>query len=202
MLKQLVPIGLSVLFATCIGTCQNALPNAPSAQAAGQVRGGQFFSVFVAFTPEVIKSTKEWGQLASLIPQQNAPTRTNALWEKYLNPTVSRRTSSEPLADSTGLMGRATNAAARVFLIRDDTGRERLNTSYFVRALTAVAADTASRPYWRRSASAPVSDLGSTMGNDAGMNLLHEFEPGLEQLMKNHAPRFVLKMIGEHVRHN
>jgi hypothetical protein len=26
------------------------------------------------------------------------------------------------------------------------------------------------------------------------MNLLHEFRPGLEQLMKNHAPRFVTKI--------
>ena len=96
-------------------------------------------------------------------------------------------------------MGRATNAAARVFLTRDDSGRERVNTSYFVRALTAVAPNTASRPYWRRSATGPVSDLGSTMGNDAGMNLLHEFQPGIEHLMKTHTPRFVLKMIGERV---
>src|ERR1700727_1723249 len=35
------------------------------------------------------------------------------------------------------------------------------------------------------------SDFGSTVGNDAGMNLLHEFAPNLQEVMKSHAPRFV-----------
>jgi hypothetical protein len=32
------------------------------------------------------------------------------------------------------------------------------------------------------------------VGNDAGMNLWHEFGPGIEQVMKNHTPRFVVKL--------
>jgi hypothetical protein len=95
------------------------------------------------------------------------------------------------------MMGRATNAAARIFFTRDESGRDRVNTSYFLRALTSVAASTASRPYWRRSATEPISAFGSTVGNDAGMNLLHEFQPGIQHLVKTHAPRFVVKMIGE-----
>jgi hypothetical protein len=168
-----------------------------------QVRGLNTFPVFATFTPGV-ESAAASRRSAFVLPEKSGPNpeRTNTFLEKYLNPAVPRRGSGEPLADSTTLMGRATNAAARVFLTRDETGRERVNTSYFVRALTAVAADTASRPYWRRSATGPVSDLGSTMGNDAGLNLLHEFQPGIEHLMKNHAPRFVLKMIGGHVSHN
>jgi hypothetical protein len=204
MLKQFAPVGFFLLFATCSGACQNALPNAPSAQPAMQVRGLNTFPVFATFTPRVIESAAAWRQSALVLPENSVlnPKRTNTFLERYLNPAVPRRLSSEPLSESTSLMGRASNAAARVFLTRDETGRERVNTSYFVRALTAVAADTASRPYWRRSATGPVSDLGSTMGNDAGLNLLHEFQPGIEHLMKNHAPRFVLKMIGEHVSHN
>lgn len=88
-------------------------------------------------------------------------------------------------------MSRATYAGSRIFVTRDASGKGRLNTSYLLRALTSVAADTASRPYWRRSLGEPFSDFGSTVGNDAGMNLWREFRPGIEQLMKSHTPKFV-----------
>ncbi len=91
-------------------------------------------------------------------------------------------------------MGRATHAASRTVVTRDESGKGRLNTSYLLRALTSVAKDTASTPYWRRSAGAPLSDFGSTVGNDAGMNLWHEFGPGIERLAKNHTPLFISKI--------
>ena len=90
-------------------------------------------------------------------------------------------------------------AAARIFFTRDESGQDRVNTSYFLRALTTVAASTASRPYWRRSATDPISAFGSTVGNDAGMNLLHEFQPGIQHLVTTHAPKFVVKMIGDRI---
>jgi hypothetical protein len=65
--------------------------------------------------------------------------------------------------------------------------------------LTSVAKDTASTPYWRRRVGEPFSDFGSTIGNDVGMNVLHEFEPGIEQLLKNHTPKFVTAMEGHRV---
>ena len=99
-------------------------------------------------------------------------------------------------------MGRATHAAAGIFFTRDESGRGRLNTSYFVRALSSVAADTASRPYWRRSPGEPLSDFGSTVGNDAGLNLLHEFGPGIQHVMKSHAPKFVGRIIGGRIGRN
>jgi hypothetical protein len=57
-----------------------------------------------------------------------------------------------------------------------------------------VAAHSASRPYWARSSSLPLSDFGSTVGNDAGMNLMHEFGPGLRQAVAGHMPNFVFRM--------
>jgi hypothetical protein len=89
------------------------------------------------------------------------------------------------------LIGRATDAAARVLVPRDETGKRRLNTPYLARVLTMVVAHVASRPSWRRTGSEPVSDFASTVGNDAGMNVLHEFEPGLKQILTSHTPRFV-----------
>jgi hypothetical protein len=66
--------------------------------------------------------------------------------------------------------------------------------------LTSVAKDTASTPYWRRRVGEPFSDFGSTIGNDVGMNVLHEFEPAIKQLLKNHTPKFVTAIEEQRVR--
>jgi hypothetical protein len=95
---------------------------------------------------------------------------------------------------SESLIGRATDAATSIVLPRDEDGDRRLNTPYLLRVLTAAAAHSAYRPYWRRSISQPFSDFGSSVGNDAGMNVFHEFEPGILQLVKTHEPKFVSKM--------
>jgi hypothetical protein len=125
--------------------------------------------------------------------QMGSNQESKTIFAKYLSAPSTKPLASHYAGDS-GLIGRATYAASRIFVTRDESGKGRLNTSYLLRALTSVAADTASRPYWRRSASGSVSDFGSTVGNDAGMNVWHEFQPGIEQLMKNHAPRFVTRI--------
>ena len=115
----------------------------------------------------------------------------NILFAKYLKPPSSNSNPVYPPAGAENLMDRAVHAASRTFVTRDESGKGRINTSYFLRTLTAVVADTASRPYWRRSVGEPFSDFGSNVGNRAGMNVLHEFEPGLQQALKSHTPRFV-----------
>jgi hypothetical protein len=82
--------------------------------------------------------------------------------------------------------------------MRDESGKRRLNTPYFLRVLTSVAADSASRRYRARSSSAPLSDFGSAVGNEAGMNLLHEFGPGIRQMVTGHMPEFVSR-VGERI---
>jgi len=96
------------------------------------------------------------------------------------------------------ILGRVSDAASGIVLIRDNEGNRRLNTPYLLRVVTVAVAHSAYRPYWRRSATQPISDFGSTVGSDAGMNVFHEFKPGILQLVKNHEPRFVEK-IQEHV---
>jgi hypothetical protein len=91
-------------------------------------------------------------------------------------------------------MGRAAYAASRIFIARDDGGKGRLNTSYFLGVLTSVVIHTAYRPYWARSASAAFNNFGSTIGSDAGINLFREFQPGLLQMMKGRTPRFVSRI--------
>jgi hypothetical protein len=98
-------------------------------------------------------------------------------------------------------MGRATYAASRIFITRDDSGKGRLNTSYFLGVLTSVASAAAYRPYWERSTSATFNNFGSTIGSDAGINVFHEFEPGIRQMVKGLTPTFVSR-IEERITHH
>jgi hypothetical protein len=97
-------------------------------------------------------------------------------------------------ATSGSLMRRATEAASSVAIVRAPDGKGKLNTAYFLGVLSSAVLHTAYRPYWNRPISAPFSDFGSTVGNDAGMNLLHQLCPGLQALMKSHTPKFVSKI--------
>ncbi|MGA8437713.1 MAG: hypothetical protein WB762_05370 [Candidatus Sulfotelmatobacter sp.] len=140
------------------------------------------------------------GGFASLERPVSSQRESSNVFKQYLNSSVLKQQSGYHSSSSESLMGRATYAGSRIFLRRDEFGKSRLNTSYLLRALTSMAAATASRPYWRRSLGQPFGDLGSTVGNEAGMNLWHEFRPGIEQLMKSHTPRFVAK-IKERIDH-
>jgi hypothetical protein len=101
---------------------------------------------------------------------------------------------------SDSFIGRAFYAASRNFVTRDDSGKTRVNTSYFLGVLTSLASATARRPYWARSSSGTYNNLGSTMSNAAGINVFHEFEPGIRQIVKGHAPKFVSR-IADRIAH-
>ena len=60
--------------------------------------------------------------------------------------------------------------------------------------LTSVAIHTAYRPYGARSTSATFNNFGSTIGSDAGINVYHEFGPGIRQIVKGHTPKFVSRI--------
>jgi hypothetical protein len=116
------------------------------------------------------------------------------IFEKYLSPAAVKRSHIyHPLTEG-ALLNRATYAASSILIMRDPTGKKKLNTSYLLSVLAATASHTAGSPYWKRSVSQPFGDVGSTIGNDAGMNLFHEFEPGIRALVQSHTPRFVTKI--------
>ena len=208
-----------LLLAACGALCQespisSSLPDAPSAVVAGQAETFRP-PTEEATTPLAVNPnrgvTRESG-LAN-IARRTQPTfvilhnaepvqkESSDFFGKYLYPSLLKRNLNYHPSSSSSLMGRAMYAASRIFVTRDESGKGRVNTSYFLGVLSSAAIHTAYRPYWARSASTPLSDFGSTIGNDAGMNLLHEFRPGLQQLMKNHAPKFVSK-IEERIGHN
>jgi hypothetical protein len=204
-----------LLLAACCAFCQespekaasSSLPDAPSAQVAAQAETFNTFTETVGsrLTIGANRSVTRESGLASLArPAQPGFTllyqanpvqkESSDFFGKYLYPSLLKRNLNYHPSSSSSLMGRATYAASRVFITRDESGKGRLNSSYFLGVLSAVAVHTAYRPYWARSSGAPFGDFGSTIGNDAGMNLFHEFRPGLQQLMKSHAPKFVSKI--------
>jgi len=201
MAKRIVPFGVVsfVFVAASVAACQSggqAFPDAPRLQAG---TGEEAFGGWRA-----VPSLSKLGAMSSptgvmrqerfaSADQVGSNQESKTIFEKYLSAPSAKPLASHYTGDG-GLIDRAAYAASRIFVARDESGKGRLNTSYLLRALTSVAADTASRPYWRRSATGSVSDFGSTVGNDAGMNVWHEFQPGIEQLMKSHAPRFVTRI--------
>jgi hypothetical protein len=125
----------------------------------------------------------------------------SAFFGKYLYPSLLKQDPRYYSSTSDSFMGRASYAASRILITRDDSGKRRVNTSYFLGVLTSVAITTAYRPYWARSTSAAFNNFGTTIGSDAGINILHEFGPGIQQMVKAHTPKFVSR-IEERITHD
>jgi hypothetical protein len=196
--------------AACAALCQRpdqptkaaSLPDAPSAVSQAQTHACVCPSLDAASLPE----HRAQFDFTGLEYRGSAP---SAAKEEHRDPFARLFSSRTSLASNRGyhfpisdsLLSRATYAASSVLVTHDDSGRILPNTSYFVRVLASAVAHSAYRPYWRRSASQPFSEFGANIGNDAGMKVWHEFEPGILQLMRSHEPRFVSR-ISDHVRHN
>jgi hypothetical protein len=206
-----------LVLAACTALCQepqerlawNSLPDAPSAKMlqmfVGEARLPLTAGADAVFTHE--SEQANGSQVAGIssfgAPDKQEPAKNDPgnFLGKYLHSSLTKRNPGYRPSTSDSLVGRAGYAASSIFVTHDNSGRSSLNTSYFVGVLSSAIVHTAYRPYWRRSYSEPFADFGSNIGNDAGMNFLHEFGPGIEQLMKTCAPRFVYK-IESRVRHD
>ena len=108
----------------------------------------------VGITVRVIRET-ELGQVTprlqhSLTAPHKAvliPEEPSTFFDKYLYPSLRKQDLRYYPSTSGSFMGRATDAASRIFITRTDSGKRRLNTSYFLGVLTSVAIHTAYRPY-------------------------------------------------------
>lgn len=198
-----------------VQTTANPLPDAPSVQNASAQAAAKTQSVHEVFDAARVPRCEQANVRAASAsgaahfdlghfdlrqPNQNG---SRDLWAKRIFTSTPSQSSSHHSLESESLIGRAGDAAASVLVTHDDAGRKRLNTSYLLRVLTTTAAHSAAArsayvPYWRRPASHPASDFGSTIGNDAGMNVFHEFKPGILQLVRSHEPKF-LSAIGERI---
>ena len=215
MVKSISLVVCFCLMAVGAAACQskrqtsNSLPDAPSATVLTQAH--PFERVDNAQMPSVPRlMSAEGGAITEVAPVahgllprqallfQPVPDQkeSNAapLFFKYLTPALLQPNRRYMASDRDSLMGRATDAASRIFVTRNEEGKRSFNTSYFLRLATAIAAHSASRTYRARSGTAPLSDFGSTVGNDAGMNLLHEFGPAVRKATMSHVPEFVSRI--------
>ena len=191
-----------------------SLPDAPSVQLPTQAEKPQTFAdearspaTFgaVGINPGVVPKT-ELGHvtpgpqpsLTALYKAVPVQGESSPFFRKYLSTSLLKQHLLYRPSTSGSLMGRATYAASHIFTTRNDSGKRRLNSSYFLGVLSSVVIHAAHRPYWVRSPSAPFDDFGSTIGSDAGINLFHEFAPGIRQMLKSHTPKFA-STIEEHL---
>jgi len=193
-----------ILLGTCSAVCQqldgkeNFLPNAPNAQTVNRTEMVRSFidAARQPVTGRALANRVSDPKLARKYDPLHFDTETisgqqNATAPSSWIPSLFKRNTAFHASSSTSFVGRATDAALSVIVTRDECGQRKLNTPYLLRVLTIATAHVAQRPYWHRSVGQPFSDFGSTIGNDAGMNLLHEFQPGLMELVKSHEPKFV-----------
>ena len=120
--------------------------------------------------------------------------KSDAFLDKYLYPPLLKNPRYYYPSTSGTFLGRTTYAVSRIFITRDASGKGRLNTSYLLGVLSAVAIHSAYRPYWARSTSTTFNNFGSTIGSDAGMNVFHEFGPGIHQMVRGLTPKFVSRI--------
>jgi hypothetical protein len=132
--------------------------------------------------------------LAALYEAALIQKESSAFFGKYLYPSLLKQDPRYYPSASDSFLGRATYAASRILITRSDSGDRTLNASYFLGVLTSVAIATAYRPEWARSTSATFKTFGSTIGSDVGINLFHEFGPGIWQTVKGHTPKFVSRI--------
>jgi len=143
----------------------------------------------IHITPELkLRSFVEDYQ-GSLIQQERSP-----LLVKYLFPSVLGVGRRYQPSTSGSLMGRTSYAASRIFVTRDGSGKASLNTPYFLGLLASVAVHSTSHRNLARSTLTTFNSFGSTVGGDAGINVFHEFEPGIRQILKGHTPKFVSRV--------
>jgi hypothetical protein len=187
------------------------LPDAPSALVLTQARPVQENSdeaqlpvrvapLNVAAVGMPVATARFQAAVALQLDQRPDQQKSSPLFFKHLYPSLTNPNLRYRPSDNNSVLGRATDAASRILITRDESGKRRFNSTYFLRLATSIAADSASRKYRARSKTAPLSDFGSDVGNDAGMNLLHEFGPGLQQAVVTHLPKFVSR-IEERISH-
>jgi hypothetical protein len=203
-----IRIACFLVLAACVACCQqqketamrNSLPDAPLPQGGSAAEAwADTFSGSCNLASQTVGSVNTLGKSHDRFLSTGWDTayegRANDGDElrRQLAALLRHSVSYQPSSQGS-LMARATSAALGTFFRRDPSGKNRLNTSYLLGVLTSAVIHTAYRPYWNRPVSAPFGDFGSRVGNDASMNLLHEFRPSLEQLLKTHTPKFVSRI--------
>lgn len=116
---------------------------------------------------------------------------------RYLFPTLLDQDPRYHPSRSANLLGRAGYAATRVFITKDDSGKRVVNSSYLLGALASSAISRSYRPMRDRTVGSTLSDFGSDVASDAGLNLVREFWPSIRPTVAALAPKPLKKLTGK-----
>jgi hypothetical protein len=207
---------------------QSSLPDAPSAVLAKQrerFQAGAEARSPLIFGDAAINSSMTRESPEHLAPEGTPSFRAGAtafqpvvqkepsFFDKYIYPFPSPGKQDLRYPPSTGdsLLGRASYAASRFLITRDDSGKRRFNASYLLRVLASSAAAASTtyrpvvtniyRPYRTHTVSATFGNFGSALGGDAGRNIFHEFWPHVRQILGGHSPQ-VLQRVEKRIAGN
>lgn len=114
---------------------------------------------------------------------------------KFLLPSVFHQDPRYYASTDDGTVSRATYAISRIFVTRDDNGRSTLNTSELLGAVLAASLTTAYHPYRHLTPAESMSRAASSMGADAGMNMLREFWPDIREQLIDHGPKVMQGLV-------
>jgi hypothetical protein len=183
-------------------SAQSLLPDPPSAVLAQRRERYQTFRDAISplifagatITPTLARESPEYlaPQIAPRVSVlRGAPVlqKEQVLPDKHLYPSLWQDL-RYPTSDSS--WARASSAASRLLITRDNSGRRRLNASYLLATLASAAvANTTYRryrtqlvPYQRQSVSGTFGNFGSTVGGDAGKRILQQFWPHIHQILQ------------------
>ena len=195
---------------------QSSLPDAPSAVPATQRERFQVFEE--ARTPFIFDGTAVNAGVAREPPEHLAPGVTPSFstlyeapvvqkesavfFDRYLYPSLRRQDPRYRPSTSETFLDRVSYAASRLFITRDDSGKRRFNASYLLAALASAAvANTTYRryrtqlvPYQTQPVSGTFGNFGSTVGGDAGRNILQQLWPGIHQILGGHSLKVLQKV--------
>ena len=112
---------------------------------------------------------------------------------RYVFPTLLSQDPRYHPSEKDGFLARSSYAASRVLITRTDSGKKTVNSSYLLGALASTAIAACYRPIHRTPGQTLV-DFGTTVGGDAGMNILKEFWPQLRSKIRPLTPKKLRKL--------
>lgn len=122
----------------------------------------------------------KWGY-SKMYTAALATKESNEFLGRFLFPKLLNQDPRYHASGSTSMMPRAFYAASRVFVTRRDDGQPTMNSSYLMSTVVSASLANAYKPQYYRSFGNTSSDILSTIGSEAGMNVLREFWPQLRE---------------------
>jgi hypothetical protein len=117
-----------------------------------------------------------------------------AFFTKFLLPSVLHQDPRYHASTENGTVDRAFYAISRVLVGRNDNGKPTLNTSELVGAMLAASITSAYHPYRHPTNGRVAGNAATTIGSDAGINMLREFWPDIRSRLMD-GPKIMQSLV-------